>query len=66
MKYVTCRNLGKECDFVAEGSSESDVVNSLVDHGIKAHGMKEEDFTPEFRQQVESKIRDREEAVEAA
>jgi len=66
MKYVTCRDLGKECDYVAEGNSDEEVIQKLGEHGKNVHGMKDEDFTDELIELARSKIRDREESVEAA
>ena len=45
MKTLSCREAGCECDYIAKGETEEEVMRDAVDHGIKEHGKKEEDLT---------------------
>ena len=45
MKTLSCREAGCECDYVAKGETEEEVMRDAADHGIKEHGMKAEDMT---------------------
>jgi len=40
-KVVTCRDVGVDCDFVARGETEQDVLEQCAEHGRKEHGMNE-------------------------
>jgi predicted small metal-binding protein len=44
------------CDFVARGESEEDVLNQAAKHAEKDHGLK--DLSPEMVATVKSKIHD--------
>ena len=50
-KVVTCRDVGVDCDFVARGETEQDVLEQCAEHGRKEHGMNElpEDLAEEVR-----------------
>jgi predicted small metal-binding protein len=45
MKTLSCREAGCECDYVAKGETEEEVMRDAADHGIKEHGKKEENIT---------------------
>ena len=45
MKTLSCREAGCECDYIAKGETEEEVIRDAADHGIKEHGKKEEDMT---------------------
>ena len=45
MKTLSCREAGCECDYIAKGETEEEVMRDAADHGIKEHGMKQEDMT---------------------
>ena len=38
-KVVRCRDVGVDCDFVARGETEQDVLNACAEHGRTAHGI---------------------------
>jgi predicted small metal-binding protein len=40
-KVVSCRDVGMDCDFVAKGDSEQDVLQQCADHARTDHGMDE-------------------------
>jgi predicted small metal-binding protein len=37
------------CDYVAKGETEEDLWKDGTEHLIKAHGVKAEDVTPQFK-----------------
>ena len=45
MKTLSCREAGCECDYVAKGETEEEVMRDAVRHGIEEHGKKEENMT---------------------
>ena len=45
MKTLSCREAGCECDYIAKGETEDEVIRDAADHGIKEHGKTEEDMT---------------------
>jgi predicted small metal-binding protein len=45
MKTLSCREVGCECDYIAKGETEEEVIRDAANHGIKEHGQKEEDMT---------------------
>ncbi|MGA9942611.1 MAG: DUF1059 domain-containing protein [Nitrososphaeraceae archaeon] len=38
-----------ECDYVARGMTEEELWKDATEHIVKAHGMKIEDITPQFK-----------------
>jgi predicted small metal-binding protein len=38
-----------ECDYVARGNTEEELWKDGTEHIVKAHGMKTEDITPQFK-----------------
>ena len=40
-KVVSCRDVGMDCDFVAKGDSEQDVLQQCAEHARTDHGMDE-------------------------
>ena len=40
-KVVTCRDLGMDCDFVASGETEQEIMKKCAEHARTDHGMKE-------------------------
>jgi predicted small metal-binding protein len=38
-----------ECDYVARGKTEDELWRDGTEHIVKAHGMKVEDITPQFK-----------------
>jgi predicted small metal-binding protein len=53
MKTIACREVGvANCDHVVEGETEDEVMKRGAEHGKNVHGMKDEDYTPEFMQKV--------------
>lgn len=55
-KVITCRDVGVDCDFVARGETEDEVLRLCAEHGRKAHGMTE--IPKELVQKVRAAIRE--------
>ena len=53
MKDFHCRDAGLDCDFVAKGASNEDILKQIAPHAEKSHNMK---VTPELKQKVEGLI----------
>lgn len=58
MKKFACRDLGMDCDFVAEGETEEEVVAKAKEHGKTVHGQTEADMTPELEEKIKSLTKD--------
>lgn len=55
-KTVSCRDVGADCDFVARGNSEEEIMSQVAEHARTAHNM--EEIPSEVRDQVRAAIRD--------
>ncbi len=40
-KVVKCRDVGVDCDFVARGQTEQEILDQCSEHARTAHGMSE-------------------------
>jgi len=58
MKQLACRDLGLDCDFVATGETEDEVMQKGGEHGKEVHGYTDADFTPEFMEKAKSAIKE--------
>ncbi len=58
MKTLSCRDAGFDCDYLVKGETEEDIFRKGGQHAINDHGMKEEDFTPEFKEKLRGLIKD--------
>ncbi len=38
---IGCRDVGVNCDFVAEAKTEEELFDKVAEHGKSVHGMKE-------------------------
>ena len=38
-KVVSCRDVGMDCDFVARGQSENEILEQCAEHARTDHGM---------------------------
>lgn len=57
MKTINCREAGFDCDHIVKGETEEEVMKNGAEHAMEAHGMKEEDITPEMKQKIRGLIR---------
>ena len=55
-RQVNCRDVGVDCDFVARGETEQEVLQQCAEHARTAHGMNE--IPPELEMKVRAAIRD--------
>jgi predicted small metal-binding protein len=55
-KTVSCRDVGMDCDFVAKGETEQDILQQCAEHARKDHGMTE--IPPEVAEKLRGSIRD--------
>ena len=56
MKTLSCREAGCECDYVAKGETEEDVLRDAARHGIEAHGKTEDDMS-KMKEMIRALIR---------
>jgi predicted small metal-binding protein len=57
MKIISCREAKCECDYVAKGETEEEVMRDAVRHGIEEHGNREENMT-KMKEMLRSLIHD--------
>jgi predicted small metal-binding protein len=55
-KIVSCREVGVDCDFVAKGETEQEVLQQCAEHARKEHGMTE--LPADLAEKVRGAIRD--------
>jgi predicted small metal-binding protein len=55
-KLVSCREVGVDCDFVAKGETEQEVLQQCAEHARKEHGMTE--LPADLAEKVRGAIRD--------
>ncbi len=58
MFKLACRDLGQECDFVADGATKEEVMGKLMEHGKSMHAMTDEAMTPEMTQKAEAAVKE--------
>lgn len=55
-KVLTCREVGMDCDFVARGNSEEEILAQAAAHARKDHGFTS--IPPEVIEKVKAAIHD--------
>ena len=55
-KIVSCREVGVDCDFVAKGETEQEVLQECAEHARNEHGMTE--LPADLAEKVRGAIRD--------
>lgn len=60
MMTLSCKDMGQaDCNFVAEGETMDDVMKTMMDHGMSAHGMTEADMmAPEKMEMAKSMVKE--------
>ena len=53
-KIVSCRDVGMDCDFVARGETDVEVLRQCVEHARSEHGM--DQIPPELAAKVKAAI----------
>ncbi len=56
-KEIRCKDVGVDCDFVATGETEEEIMKKAAEHAKKAHGMNE--IPQELVQKVRAAIHDK-------
>ena len=59
-RRMDCRDVGQDCDFVARGDSDEEVMGQVAEHARTAHGM--EEVPSELAEKARAVIRDEERA----
>jgi len=59
-RRMDCRDVGPDCDFVARGESDEEVMGQVAEHARTAHGM--EEVPAELAEKARAAIRDEERA----
>ena len=59
-RRMDCRDVGPDCDFVARGDSDEEVMGQVAEHARTAHGM--EEVPSELAEKARAAIRDEERA----
>ncbi len=55
-KELRCRDVGPDCDFVARGENEDEIMQKAAEHGRDAHGFQE--IPPDLAEKARASIRD--------
>jgi predicted small metal-binding protein len=58
MKKLSCRDAGFDCDYTMEGYTEQELFRNGQKHVFNIHGMRMEEFTPQFNERIRPLIRD--------
>jgi predicted small metal-binding protein len=58
MKTLSCRDSGFDCDYIIQGETEEDIFRNSGQHALNDHGIRREDFTPQFNEKLRGLIRD--------
>jgi predicted small metal-binding protein len=58
MKSLFCRDAGFDCDYIVQAESDYELFREGQKHVFNTHGMKKEDFIPEFNEKMRSLIRE--------
>jgi predicted small metal-binding protein len=56
MRRISCRDIGVDCDFVATGRTDEEVMKACAEHGKQAHAM--DKLPPEMMAKVKAGIRE--------
>jgi predicted small metal-binding protein len=55
-KTMSCKDVGSDCDFVARGETEEELMGQVAAHAREKHGIDE--VPPEMAEKVRAAIRD--------
>jgi predicted small metal-binding protein len=55
-KTMSCRDVGPDCDFVARGETDDEIMGQVAEHARSAHGMAE--VPAELAQKAKASIKD--------
>jgi predicted small metal-binding protein len=54
-KTISCRDVGVDCDFIATGETEQEILEQCAEHARTAHGMTE--LPPDLAMKVRGAIK---------
>ena len=55
---VSCRDTGADCDYVARGETEEELMADVMKHGKEVHGFTEEQLKdPEMMKKIKAAIK---------
>lgn len=55
-KVMHCRDVGPDCDFVARGRNEEEVMRQVADHARTVHGI--DPVPPDLARKAQASIRE--------
>lgn len=55
-RTMSCKDVGPECDFVARGETDEEVLGQVAEHARTAHGLDE--VPPELAEKAKAAIKD--------
>lgn len=55
-KTLNCRDVGPDCDFVASGDTDAEIMTKAVEHARSEHGFDE--IPPELAEKARAAIRE--------
>jgi predicted small metal-binding protein len=55
-KTMNCRDVGPDCDFVAKGETDDEIMAKVAEHARVVHGF--EEVPPELAEKAKAAIRD--------
>lgn len=58
MLQVACRDLGIDCNYVATGETEEELMQKGMEHGKEVHGYTDADFTPEMVESIKAAVKE--------
>ncbi len=53
---MKCRDVGFNCDYVAKGNSEQEIMQQAATHAEKDHGIKPQDITEDLKRKIRANI----------
>lgn len=55
---ISCRDTGADCDYVARGETEEELMADVMKHGKEVHGFTEEQLKdPEMMKKIKAAIK---------
>ena len=60
-RIMRCRDVGADCDFIAEGQNDEEIIAKVTQHAREAHGYP--DIPPDMVAKVRAAIHEKEAAA---
>ncbi|CAN5428360.1 hypothetical protein BH18THE1_BH18THE1_09390 [soil metagenome] len=58
MKSLSCRDIGFDCDYIAQAESDYELFTKGEKHVFNSHGLKKQDFILTFNEKMKSSIKE--------